>query len=338
MSELFNLEMKGIKRENIDLLPKDALMQREEKDKVGFGIGQDWAFYRQHLPDNADAAIFRGFETNTAYFSAKQEVDRFIRKWLQLRYHAYLRERTIADGVSPQFLKAIDINFCRVTEAKLTHSTQDTSDWSVERLCNDAGYAWGNLAIISRNANEARGSMNYEEIVKASESSRKTNGLSQDHWLNYRDLVRGPYFWAGQIQGIEPIRITAARMVFVSPSQLLQDIAYWAVCHKNPEQRLLAKKILNEFSPSGLTKSKLKKLFVRIERHLKKRHSLYQTFSNPSCHQEFLDWYESSNLTVKTYLKYYNASKNRYLNLPITTALEPGLLEEWLLPTKGHLY
>ena len=45
MSELFYLEMNGIPKDDIYLLPRDAIMQNEEKEKIGYLIGQDWSFW-----------------------------------------------------------------------------------------------------------------------------------------------------------------------------------------------------------------------------------------------------------------------------------------------------
>ncbi len=55
------------------MIPKDALIPREERDKTGYAIGQDWAFYDQPLPDGTDAVIYRGFADNKAKYK-QQEV------------------------------------------------------------------------------------------------------------------------------------------------------------------------------------------------------------------------------------------------------------------------
>lgn len=337
MGTLFDLEMNGVDIQRIDLMPKDALIQREERDKTGYAIGQDWAFYHQPLPDGADAAIYRGFADNKAKYK-QQNVDRYIKKWLQLRYHAYQRERTVSDGVTPDLLRVLDLKFCRVTQVDLTHGSQLDSDWSVERLCNDAGYAWGNLTIISKKANESRGSMSFDDITKASQSTRITNGLSQIEWIRYKNIVRGPYFWAGKVKGVEPICMTMPRMVFVAPSQLLQDLAFWAVCNKNPKQREVYKKILKRFCESGSSDTKLRKLFIRIDRNFQKGHGIYATFCNPSCMNSFLEWYQSTNLSTATYIDFFNHAIRGFLHLPKNSPSNPNPIEEWWLTTGGHTY
>ncbi len=78
MGTLFDLEMNGVDVQKIDLMPKDALIQREERDKTGYAIGQDWAFYNQPLPDGADAAIYRGHQENKAR-SRNKGIDRYTK-------------------------------------------------------------------------------------------------------------------------------------------------------------------------------------------------------------------------------------------------------------------
>jgi hypothetical protein len=337
MGTLFDLEMNGVDVQKFDLMPKDSLIQREEKDKTGYAIGQDWAFYHQPLPDGADAAIYRGHQDSKAR-SRGREIDRYTKKWLQLRYHAYFRERTVSDSVTPDLLRVLDLKFCRITQVDLTHGTQLDSDWSVERLCNDAGYAWGNLTIISRKANESRGSMSFDDIIKASQSTRVTNGLKQIEWMRYKNIVRGPYFWAGKVKGIEPICMTMPRMVFIAPSQLLQDLAFWTVCHKNHQQRDIQKKILKRFCPTGASDMKLRKLLIRIDRNFQKGHGIHATFTNPSCMNSFLEWYESTNFSTATYIEFFNKAIKGFLHLPKNSPTNPNPIEEWWLTTGGHTY
>ena len=330
--------MNGIPKEDIYMLPRDAIMQNEEKEKIGYVIGQEWAYYRQPLPDNADAAIYRGHESNAAQIRFRSEVDRFTKKWLQLRYHAYLRSRTVSEDVTPSLIKALDVSFCQVTETNLTHGFQEDSDWSVERLCNQAGYAWGNLAIISKNANEARGSMIYEEICAAADSKKNINGLSPIEWERYKCLARGPNFWAGELKGIEPICMPLSNLVLISPSQLLQEKAFWAVRNKDPKKRDSIKKFLKTLCPTESSKNKLTKFLHRIDRHGQKGHLMKQTFTNKSCHEELKEWYESTNLTISSYTKYMAGILKNTLDLPKNAESTTNPIEEWWLNTGGHLY
>ena len=239
MNQLFLSEMEGIKKVPLDLLKKDALLQKEEAEKIGFDIGRDWAYYHQPLPSEADAAIYRGFKSNTSHPSGKYEIDRFTKKWLQVRYHAYLRKRPVSDDVDVQLIKALNRDFCPITKEKLTHGTLGDNDWSLERLCNTAGYALGNLIIESKKANEARGSMSYDAIVQASNSKRHINGLSPECWKRYAIIARGPNFWAGNVKGIEPLTMPLPELVFCVPSLYLMDVAFFPVAIRVKKTELL---------------------------------------------------------------------------------------------------
>ena len=338
MSELFNLELNGIPKEDIYLLPRDAIIQHEEKDKIGYVIGQDWSYFNQPLPIEADAAIYRGYENNMAHTPRGFEVTRFIKKWLQLRHHAYLRNRTVSDDVTPELIRAIDVSFCQITETDLTHGFQIGSDWSVESLCNEAGYAWGNLVIISKMANEARGQMSYQDICDASDSKKSINGLTPIEWERYRCLARGPNFWAGKTKGIEPICMPMSNFAFLSPSQLLQEKSFWAMRHKDPRRREKLKRFLKSLCSSESSKKKLTKFLHRIERHGEKGHLIKETFKNESCLESLKEWYESTNLTINSYTKYMRSVLNDSLSLPKDFESSTNPLDEWWLNTGGHLH
>ena len=129
-----------------------------------------------------------------------------------------------------------------------------------------------------------------------------------------------------------------SNLVFIAPSQLLQEKAFWAVRHKNPTERELSKKILKTMCPSESSKTKLKKFLLKIERHGQKGHLIKETFTNPSCHEAFKEWYESTNLTVSSYSKYMSGVLKGALKLPKNSTLSPNPLDEWWLNTGGHLY
>lgn len=132
--------MTGMGNAEISLLQKDAILQLEQKEKIGFEIGRDWAYYRQWIPENADDAIYAGYKSNTAHPSGMKETDRYTRKWLQVRYNAYLRNRPVADDVDATLIQMMDTDHCVITGKKLTHGTLTETDWFIERLCNAGGY------------------------------------------------------------------------------------------------------------------------------------------------------------------------------------------------------
>jgi hypothetical protein len=335
MCELFQLEVNGLEQTRISLLPKDAIIQLEQKDKIGFDIGRDWAFYHQPLPNKADAAIYRGHQTNQAHPPGRKEVDRFTKKWLQIRYHAYLRNRPVADDVDIGLIKLLDKPKCIITGETLTHGSLSPTDWSVERLCNTAGYAWGNLTIESQLANEARGSMNYEEIQLAAKSKRATNGLSPECWAHYEAIARGPNFWAGHTKGITPLSFPTTRLVFFVPSHFLMEMVFWSVCHKDEKVRINAHRVMKHFSRSEIAMENLKKLRAKIERKFHDRFRIYTIFHNEACFEAFLKWYQSSTITFEMYKKIVRSE--RYPKIKIEGSKIDNPLDEWWISTDGFL-
>jgi hypothetical protein len=137
-------------------------------DKIGFDVGWDHAEYGVHVPesvmggtlaDGYNAAVLKIGRGRT------KEADRYVRKWLQLRRNAWKRERIFSEDVSPEFIRAISVPHCPITREKLTFSTGEDTDWSVDRLINDGGYVRGNLVVMSTRANKAKDSLTTRDIV-----------------------------------------------------------------------------------------------------------------------------------------------------------------------------
>jgi hypothetical protein len=338
MNPMFELEINGIPKAEKMMLPKDAILQLEEKDKIGFDLGRDWAYYNQPVPDNADAAIYRGYESNTAHLSRTKEIDRFIKKWLQLRYKAYLRNRPVSDNVTPKLIQLLDRPFCPITLSPLTHGQLGPHDWSVERLCNNAGYAWGNLIIESKQANEARGSMSYEEIEDAAKSTRATNRITPEAWKRYSTIARGPNFWCGGVKGIEPILTDVPRYIFNCPSHKLMEIAFWSCCHSSVKIRAKANRILKQYSKSDSSLKLARQLRAKIERKFNSGYLLATIFQNASCFDAFLRWYESCSFSFSQYNTFVLSEQGKFVNDNSNTARDFNLIDEWWVSTGGHLY
>lgn len=338
MSDLFDMEVNGYSGEVSTFITPDLEMQLDVKQKIGFEIGFDQAFYRQPLSDRSDSAITQGFESCMVR-SDPEKIDRFVKKWLQLRFQAYLRERSVSMDVTPKLIKALDTPTCPITGLALTHASLEPTDWSIERLCNESGYAWGNLAIVCTKANQSRGSMTYEDICNVADSNENFNGLSSQSWLCYKNLARGPNFWAGKTKGIIPLSIPLNQcLIFIMPSQFLQELAYLTGGYHGSEMSKFAYKALKMFNSKGSSQAKLSKFLNKVERNLKKGHNRHQTFSNPSCFDSFLDWYESTDFTLDGYLGLIGGQRNWSLGLGKNQPVgidAPG--RNWFIPTNGYL-
>ena len=84
---------------------------------------------------------------------------RRVRLWLSLRVHAWLRGRVFELAqVTPHYLGQLEVPDCPVTRQPLGQA-----EASVDRVCDRAGYAAGNLAMMSAAANRAKASLGWDE-------------------------------------------------------------------------------------------------------------------------------------------------------------------------------
>jgi hypothetical protein len=138
--------------------------------KIGFNIGWDYYSYDMNIPNylltNKDVKpILDGFNEARSRKVKQIQTDRFVKKWLLLRVNAWRRNRHFDDSVTPDFIKIIDATHCPVTGDRLTHSTEYYTNWSVDRVNNDASYAIGNIIVVSSRANIAKGNYTHQQII-----------------------------------------------------------------------------------------------------------------------------------------------------------------------------
>lgn len=175
--------------------PVAALRQPQ----TGFEIGWDHAHYglvppAEHL--HPAHPLRQGWDAGRTSFGQRTlKPNRHVRKWLQLRLHAWLRGRSFEGiQVTPHFLAQIDTPRCPVTRGLLTHATGQGSDASVDRVNNQAGYAAGNLAVISTRANQAKDRLGWEDARRQSMQAEQSptgqvEGLSAAEWARLSVLM-----------------------------------------------------------------------------------------------------------------------------------------------------
>ena len=166
---------------------------------TGFEIGWDYAHHRltppvEHLQQGNP--LRHGWEAGRAVFGARTlRATPHVRKWLQLRLHAWLRGRAFETVlVTPAFLRRIDVSHCPITREPLTHATGTPSDASVDRVNNRAGYAAGNLAVMSTRANHAKAAYGCDDAVacvRQIEAGRlgAIDGLGAAEWARLAVLM-----------------------------------------------------------------------------------------------------------------------------------------------------
>lgn len=167
-------------------------LQDLDSAETGRRLGHDFhRFSRLPAQPHWPAAVQEGFDEAAARHGRRVPGDRFQRKWLQLRLGAWLRHRVVADDVTPELLRRLDITHCPVTRELLTHGTQADTDWSIDRLNNDGAYAASNLAVMSVRANRAKGDRSFEQVLACAEQPQATDGLTPAQWLRLAVLMEG---------------------------------------------------------------------------------------------------------------------------------------------------
>jgi hypothetical protein len=168
-------------------------------DATAFELGWDYAHHRLTPPPDALSEghpVRQGWHAGAATFGTRTlKATPSVRKWLQLRLSAWRRGKPFeSTQVTPNFLAQIDVPSCPITRATLTHASGAGSDASVDRVGNHAGYAAGNLAVISTRANQAKADLTCRDalnVVKQLEASGldTLDGLDALQWSRLAVLM-----------------------------------------------------------------------------------------------------------------------------------------------------
>ena len=161
-------------------------------EHIGFELGWDYAHYRLTPPapyGQEPSPLRNGLLAGQAAFGLRTlQPSGAVRKWLQLRLHAWLRGRSVElVQVTPRYLEQLEVSHCPITRVALSTATLASTDASVDRVRNDAGYAAGNLAVMSTKANHAKAAHGFRDalaFVKQIEAGRLggIDGLTAAQW------------------------------------------------------------------------------------------------------------------------------------------------------------
>ena len=141
---------------------------RSIHEQIGFELGRDHARHGLELPapyGQEPSVLREGLDDGRRVFCGRTlAATPWVQRWLQLRLHAWLRGRGFETlQVTPNYLQQIDVAHCPITRVPLSVGSLGRSDGSVDRVRHDAGYAAGNLAVMSARANRAKGANGYRE-------------------------------------------------------------------------------------------------------------------------------------------------------------------------------
>lgn len=163
-----------------------------DRVEAGRALGHDFRRWSGHIRDSWPAPVREGFAVARAAGVVPRPADRYVRKWLQLREGALRRDRVMADDVTPELLRRIDVQRCPITRVVLTHGELSDSDWSVDRINNDGAYATNNLAVMSVRANRAKGARGFEEVLALARGEASDGLLTSVEWLRMAAVMLGP--------------------------------------------------------------------------------------------------------------------------------------------------
>lgn len=164
-----------------------------EVARTGFELGWDHARHGLTPPPeqlSAASAIRQGFEAGRASFGSRTRLATpTVQLWLQLRQQAWLRGLAFETlSVTPNYLGQLQTSHCPVTRCALAVGRQlpphgAPENRVVARMCEDAGYAAGNLAVISLAADLAKADLAWDDAWARAETLR-INGMAQADGLN----------------------------------------------------------------------------------------------------------------------------------------------------------
>ncbi|HEX6016649.1 MAG TPA: hypothetical protein VFZ28_00990, partial [Burkholderiaceae bacterium] len=187
-----------------------------------------------------------------------------VRKWLQLRLGAWQRGRAFCTlQVTPALLRRIDVPVCPIVREPLVHGTGGPLDASVDRVNNDAGYAAGNLAVMSVRANAAKAHYAWDDamgFVRQIEAGAlgTIDGLSAAQWARLAVLMSYATPLPHAVAAALPMLVLPPpRLRLLNAVQCLQALLTLQFTREGYTQRIAA---LAELMPCPTTRDALRGL------------------------------------------------------------------------------
>lgn len=154
-------------------------------ERVGLALGRDYALHGVTPPI---AHLYPQSPLQRGWLAARARAPRAaatpqVLLWLSLRTHAWTRGRSFEDiQLTPHHLAQLDTTHCPITRELLGDDNR-----SIDRVRDDAGYAAGNLAVMSQRANRAKGSRALPALRDMAASCAagpitRIGGLAEAEW------------------------------------------------------------------------------------------------------------------------------------------------------------
>lgn len=161
-------------------------------ERLGFELGWDHARHGLTPPVEQlfrHSPLQQGWQMGRATFGARTlKAQRHTRLWLDLRNHAWLRGRSFETLlVTPNYLQQLETSHCPVSRLPLLEEDGHPQQRRIDRVRDDAGYAAGNLAQLSRAANTAKADRSWQQAWAMAQSLRQgpmtsAGGLNPAAW------------------------------------------------------------------------------------------------------------------------------------------------------------
>lgn len=163
----------------------DAVAVADDARGVGFRIGWDHAHHAlvpppEHLRD--DTAVLQGWLAGRAAYGPRTlPATRWVRWWLQWRLQAW-QEGIAWEAIqlTPHDLSQLHTARCPVLRQPLNGQPGDGLCAVLERLNPAAGYAAGNLAVMSRAAARARQGLSVQQLVRRARQAEHLGSAVED--------------------------------------------------------------------------------------------------------------------------------------------------------------
>jgi len=154
-------------------------------ERTGLALGRDYALHGLTPPIAhlyPQSPLQRGWLASRGR-AVRTPASAQVEQWLALRTHAWARGRSFEDiQLTPHHLAQLDTTHCPITRELLADDNR-----SIDRVRDDAGYAAGNLAVMSLRANRAKGSRGHAALADMAASCAagpvtRIGGLAEADW------------------------------------------------------------------------------------------------------------------------------------------------------------
>ena len=194
--DLFSVDLTAILHPCASRSAPTPLLTNHEH--IGFELGWDHAHHgiKPPAPYAQEPSLVRnGWLAGTATFGRRTLTPTVaVRQWLQLRLHAWLRGRNVElFQVTPHHLRQLATTHCPITREALARTADSIGHAPIARVRHDAGYAAGNLAVMSAQAHVAKAAHSFEtaieiargleaEAARGNTAARPHDGLNAAQW------------------------------------------------------------------------------------------------------------------------------------------------------------